>query len=66
MSFGALSREAKIAMSMGAEMSGTGICSREGGILPEEQENNSRYFYELVSGKFGFSWEKVKKHKRFI
>lgn len=65
MSFGALSREAKIALSMGAELSGTGICSGEGGMLPEEQENNSRYFYELASGKFGFSWEKVKKAQAF-
>ncbi len=65
MSFGALSKEAKIALSMGAELSGTGICSGEGGMLPEEQENNSRYFYELASGKFGFSWEKVKKAQAF-
>jgi glutamate synthase domain-containing protein 2 len=65
MSFGALSREAKIALSKGAEMAGTGICSGEGGMLTEEQENNSRYFYELASGKFGFSWEKVKKAQAF-
>jgi glutamate synthase domain-containing protein 2/nitrite reductase/ring-hydroxylating ferredoxin subunit len=65
MSFGALSREAKIALSKGAEMAGTGICSGEGGMLPEEQENNSRYFYELASGKFGFSWEKVAKAQAF-
>lgn len=65
MSFGALSREAKIALSKGAEMSGTGICSGEGGMLPEEQENNSKYFYELASGKFGFSWDKVKKAQAF-
>ena len=65
MSFGALSREAKIALSKGAELSGTGICSGEGGMLPEEQANNSRYFYELASGKFGFSWDKVKKAQAF-
>lgn len=65
MSFGALSREAKIALSMGAELSGTGICSGEGGMLPEEQENNSRYFYELASGRFGFAWEKVAKAQAF-
>ncbi len=65
MSFGALSREAKISLSKGAEMAGTGICSGEGGMLPEEQTNNSRYFYELASGKFGFSWEKVKKAQAF-
>lgn len=65
MSFGALSRESKIALSKGAELSGTGICSGEGGMLPQEQENNSRYFYELASGKFGFSWDKVKKAQAF-
>lgn len=65
MSFGALSREAKISLSKGAEMAGTGICSGEGGMLPEEQANNSRYFYELASGKFGFSWDKVKKAQAF-
>ncbi len=65
MSFGSLSREAKISLAMGAEMSGTGICSGEGGMLPEEQANNSKYFYELASGKFGFSWAKVKKAQAF-
>lgn len=59
MSFGALSKEAKIALSKGAEMAGTGICSGEGGMLPEEQKNNSRYFYELASAQFGFSWDKL-------
>ncbi len=59
MSFGALSREAKIALSKGAEMAGTGICSGEGGMLPEEQANNSNYFYELASAQFGFSWDKL-------
>lgn len=65
MSFGALSREAKIALSKGAEMAGTGICSGEGGMLPAEQEANSKYFYELASGRFGFDWEKVKKAQAF-
>lgn len=65
MSFGAISEEAKIALAKGAEMAGTGICSGEGGMLPEEQEANSRYFYELASGKFGFSYEKVVKAQAF-
>ncbi len=65
MSFGSLSREAKIALARGAEAVGTGICSGEGGMLPEEQENNSRYFYELASAKFGFSWDKVAKAQAF-
>jgi nitrite reductase/ring-hydroxylating ferredoxin subunit len=36
MSFGALSEEAKVALAKGAELAGTGICSGEGGMLPEE------------------------------
>lgn len=54
MSFGALSEEAKIALATGAELAGTGICSGEGGMLPEEQDANSRYFYELASAMFGY------------
>ncbi len=54
MSFGALSEEAKTALARGAELAGTGICSGEGGMLPEEQQANSRYFYELASAKFGY------------
>ena len=65
MSFGALSEPAKVALAMGAEMAGTGICSGEGGMLPEEQEANSRYFYELASGRFGFDWEKLNKVQAF-
>jgi glutamate synthase domain-containing protein 2 len=65
MSFGALSEEAKIALAMGAEKAGTGICSGEGGMLPEEQAANSRYFYELASGRFGWSLEKVKRCQAF-
>jgi methylamine---glutamate N-methyltransferase subunit C len=55
MSFGSLSEDAKIALAKGAELAGTGICSGEGGMLPEEQEANSRYLYELASAKFGYS-----------
>ena len=65
MSFGALSEEAKTALAQGAEMAGTGICSGEGGMLPEEQAANSRYFYELASGKFGWSLDKVAKCQAF-
>lgn len=53
MSFGSLSEEAKIALARGAELAGTGICSGEGGMLPEEQQANSRYFYELAGAPFG-------------
>ena len=65
MSFGALSMEAKIALAKGAEFSGTGICSGEGGMLEEEQTTNSRYFYELASARFGFSMDKIKRCQAF-
>ena len=65
MSFGALSEEAKVALAKGAELAGTGICSGEGGMLPEEQAANSRYFYELASARFGLSWDKVQKTQAF-
>jgi glutamate synthase domain-containing protein 2/nitrite reductase/ring-hydroxylating ferredoxin subunit len=65
MSFGALSEEAKVALARGAELAGTGICSGEGGMLPEEQAENSRYFYELASARFGFSMDKVAKTQAF-
>jgi len=65
MSFGALSEEAKVALAKGAEGAGTGICSGEGGMLPEEQAANSRYFYELASAKFGWSIGKVRNVQAF-
>ena len=65
MSFGALSSEAKVALARGAELAGTGICSGEGGMLPEEQAANSRYLYELASARFGFSMDKVQRCQAF-
>ena len=65
MSYGALSEPAKVALARGAELAGTGICSGEGGMLPEEQEANSKYFYELASGRFGFTWDKLAKVQAF-
>lgn len=65
MSFGALSEEAKIALSRGAELVGTGICSGEGGMLPEEQAENSRYLYELASAQFGWDLSLVDRVQAF-
>ena len=65
MSYGALSEPAKVALARGAELAGTGICSGEGGMLPEEQAANSRYFYELASARFGFDWAKLEKVQAF-
>jgi len=65
MSYGALSEEAKTALARGAQMAGTGICSGEGGMLPEEQAENSRYFYELASAQFGWRPELVEHVQAF-
>lgn len=52
MSFGALSKEAKIALAKGASLVGTAMCSGEGGMLKEERENANRYIYELGTARF--------------
>jgi len=65
MSFGALSAEAKIALARGAQLAGSAICSGEGGMLPDEQQENSRYFYELASARFGWSFDVLKKVQAF-
>ena len=64
MSF-ALSAEAKVALAKGAEMAGTGICSGEGGMLLAEAQSNSRYFYELASARFGFSYDNLEHAQAF-
>lgn len=61
MSFGAISREAKIALARGSAMAGTMICSGEGGMLPEERENAAAYILEMASGYFGWNEEAIAK-----
>jgi glutamate synthase domain-containing protein 2/CDGSH-type Zn-finger protein len=65
MSFGSLSREAKIALARGAEQAGTGICSGEGGMLPEEQAASSRYLFELGPARYGYSEQVLDKVQAF-
>ncbi len=65
MSFGALSEEAKTSLAKGAELAGTGICSGEGGMLPEEQQSNSRYLYELASAQFGYREDLMERVQAF-
>lgn len=52
MSFGALSREAKIALAKGASSVGTAMCSGEGGMLPDERKASTKYIYELGTAAF--------------
>ena len=52
MSFGALSRETKIALAKGSATIKTAQCSGEGGILTEEMENAYKYIFEYVPNKY--------------
>lgn len=60
MSFGALSKEAKIAMAMGSNAVHTAQCSGEGGILPEEKEHAYKYIFEYVPNKYSVDDENLK------
>ncbi|MDI9615729.1 glutamate synthase-related protein [Methanothermobacter sp.] len=57
MSFGALSKEAKIALAMGATLAGTATNTGEGGMLPEERKYASKLIAQYASGRFGVSAE---------
>ena len=60
MSFGALSKETKIAMAKGSAMAGTAMCSGEGGILPEEKEAAYKYIFEYVPNLYSVTDENLK------
>lgn len=55
MSFGALSKEAKIALAKATSMVGTVISNGEGGILPEELENSYRQSIQILASRMGFT-----------
>lgn len=61
MSFGALSRETKIAMAQGSAAVKTAMCSGEGGILPEEMEAAYKYIFEYVPNKYSVTPENLQK-----
>jgi glutamate synthase domain-containing protein 2 len=60
MSFGALSREVKIALARGSAAVSTAICSGEGGILPEEREAAHRYIFEYVPNRYSVTEEALR------
>lgn len=60
MSFGALSRETKIAMATGTAAVGTAMCSGEGGILPEEKAAAHKYIFEYVPNLYSVTDENLK------
>lgn len=59
MSFGALSRETKVALAKGSAMAGTAMCSGEGGILPEEMAAAHKYIFEYVPNRYSVTPENL-------
>lgn len=60
MSFGALSREVKIALAQGSAMAKTAMCSGEGGILPEEKQAAYKYIFEYIPNKYSVTAENLR------
>ncbi|WP_409201034.1 glutamate synthase-related protein [Methanobrevibacter sp. DSM 116169] len=60
MSFGALSREVKVALAKGSANLKTAMASGEGGVLPEEMEAAYKYIFEYVPNKYSVTDENLK------
>lgn len=60
MSFGALSKEVKVALARGSAMAKTAMCSGEGGILPEEKEAAYKYIFEYIPNKYSVTDENLR------
>lgn len=60
MSFGALSKEAKIALAKGSAMAHSAMCSGEGGILPEEMAAADKYIFEYVGNLYSVTPENLR------
>ncbi len=60
MSFGAISKEAKIALAKGSAIMNTAMCSGEGGMLPESRSAAKIYIYEQGTAAFSYDEEIMK------
>jgi glutamate synthase domain-containing protein 2 len=60
MSFGSLSKEAKISIAKGSAMARTATSSGEGGILPEEREAAYKYIFEYIPNKYSVTDENLR------
>ncbi|MGN1164871.1 MAG: glutamate synthase-related protein [Lachnospiraceae bacterium] len=60
MSFGALSKEIKVALAKGSAMAKTAMCSGEGGVLPEEKNASYKYIFEYIPNKYSVTEENLK------
>ena len=59
MSFGALSKEAKLALAEGSAAVRTAMCSGEGGILPESMARAHKYIFEYVPNRYSVTEENL-------
>ncbi|MDE7061222.1 MAG: hypothetical protein K2O71_06475 [Lachnospiraceae bacterium] len=60
MSFGALSKEVKIALAKGSALAKTAMCSGEGGILPQERNAAYKYIFEYIPNKYSVTDENLR------
>ena len=60
MSFGALSREAKISLAKGSAVAHSAMCSGEGGILQEEMQAAEKYIFEYVGNLYSVTPENLR------
>jgi len=61
LSFGALSKEAKIALAKASSMAGTSTNTGEGGMLPEERKEAELLIDQYSTGRFGVDEEYIRK-----
>ncbi|MEE8109846.1 MAG: FMN-binding glutamate synthase family protein [bacterium] len=54
MSYGALSRNAKVALGLGATKVGTATCTGDGGMLEEERKASKKLIYQVLPSRYGF------------
>lgn len=60
MSFGALSKELKVAMAQGSALAKTAMCSGEGGILKESMDKAYKYIFEYVPNLYSVTDKNLK------
>ncbi|MBD2102556.1 FMN-binding glutamate synthase family protein [Leptolyngbya sp. FACHB-261] len=60
MSFGALSRNAKVALGRAATLLGTSTTTGDGGMLAAEREASSKLVYQCLPSRYGFNPKDLK------
>lgn len=61
MSFGSLSKEAKLALAKGSAIAKVAMCSGEGGMLEDEYQAAYKYIFEYSTARFGATEDVMKK-----